>query len=65
MTEPELTTTPYAPTETTYEDGCMRATPMAFCKVCGTWMHCKPDGAGEYERRSETNHNEPSRLSAP
>jgi hypothetical protein len=37
-----------------FEDGCMRDTPMAFCKVCGTWLHCKPDGAGNFERRPES-----------
>ena len=43
------------------QDQCMRDTPMAFCKVCGTWMHCKPDHAIEYERRPEAiSESEPS-----
>jgi hypothetical protein len=32
-------------------DLCQRDHPMVFCPVCGTYLHCKPDDAGEYRRR--------------
>lgn len=35
------------------EDYCMFNEPMAFCKICGTWLHCKTDIVDEYRRRPD------------
>ena len=33
------------------EDQCQYDHPMSYCKICGTWMHCRPDGELHYRRR--------------
>ena len=34
-------------------DQCQWESPMSFCPVCGTWLHCKREGDVEYRRREE------------
>jgi hypothetical protein len=40
-------------TELPVEDGCQRSRPMTYCKVCGTYLHCKPDDKGPWIRRDK------------
>jgi hypothetical protein len=43
---------PVAKTVADPNDICQRDHPMAFCSVCGTYMHCK-DEEGPWRRRVE------------
>jgi hypothetical protein len=51
---------PIPKTELATEDACQRNNPMEFCKVCGTYMHCKEEEGPWIKRTGEMNeHRDP------